>query len=285
MLLHESSEGFLGETVNAEKAKYLLLPVPMEMTTSYLKGTRFGPSSVISASRSLENYDYELDYNVSDLIFTLNELELPPDPTKSIDIIKKSVSDIILSNKIPILLGGEHTITYGASLAFEDETIFLVFDAHADMKHDFLGVELNHASTSYLISRKKKIILVGVRSFNLEEKERITKEEIPVFYLKDTEKSNFLSSLKRNIAGKKVYISIDMDIFDPSIAPGVGTPQPNGIQYERFLEMLKAVVNSSKIAGVDITEIRPLPDDNRTEILASKLIIDIVSLDMLKYLK
>ena len=164
MLLYEGKDSFLEEVVDFKKAKYVLLPVPMDITTTYLKGTKFGPRSVIEASRSLENYDSELDFEVRDVVFTSGELEIPPDAVKATDVIKSTVSDVLLEKKLPILLGGEHTITYGASLAFDEDVIFVIFDAHADFKKDVLGSPINHASNSRLINKRNKVILVGTRS-------------------------------------------------------------------------------------------------------------------------
>ena len=148
MLLNEGRDSFLEEVVNFNDARYIVIPVPIDITTTYLKGTKFGPRSVIEASRSLENYDSEVGYELKDKIFTLNELELSGDIRNAVEIINLSTSDIISSGKIPILIGGEHTATYGASLAFGEDVEFVIFDAHADFKPDFLKLEINILSFS-----------------------------------------------------------------------------------------------------------------------------------------
>ncbi|MGC8698853.1 MAG: arginase family protein, partial [Candidatus Acidifodinimicrobium sp.] len=227
--IYEGSNSFLGEVIAYSDAKYVIIPVPIEMTTSFLRGTRFGPREVINASISLENYDHETDREVKDEIYTLNELELPPDMEKSIECIKDTVSDVLQDDKIPILIGGEHTMTYGASLAFDKDTIFLVFDAHADFKKDMLGVEINHASTCRLISQNREVIIFGVRSLNMNELEEIKKRKIFITYIEEANSKAKINNILKRIRGRKVYISVDMDVFDPSIAPGVGTPQPGGM--------------------------------------------------------
>ncbi len=279
MLLYEGKDSFLEEVVDFKKAKYVLLPVPMEISTTYLKGTKFGPRSAIEASRSLENYDSELDAEVRDVIFTVGELEIPPDAEKAVKVIKETVSDVLREEKFPIMLGGEHTITYGASLAFDEDVVFVIFDAHADFKKDVLGSQINHASDSRLISKRNKVAILGVRSLSKEDKKELEKNGIVVLYIDDIEEKSALSRLHTLIKNKKVYISIDMDVFDPSIAPGVGTPQPGGLSYQSALKLLKAIVTTSKLVGFDINEIRPLGDNNITEILAAKLLIDIVALN------
>ena len=277
MLLNEGKDSFLEEEVSFENARYIILPVPLDITTSYLKGTKFGPRSIIEASRSLENYDYEVDYELKNKIFTLNELNLNGDIRDSIDVISLSVSDILSSNKVPVILGGEHTATYAASLSFDTNVEFIIFDAHADFKPDYLGLEINHASNSRLVNLRNNVSLIGVRSFNINEKEEINKRGL--LLINKNQISNNLDLLIRKIKGKKVYISIDMDVFDPSIAPGVGTPQPDGVKYDDFLKYAKEIINNSELVGMDVMETRPLGDNNITEILASKIIIDVLSLN------
>jgi agmatinase len=282
MLLNEGKDSFLEEVVSFNDAKYVILPVPLDVTTTYLKGTKFGPRAIIEASRSLENYDFELNYEVKDKIFTLNELELSGDIRNAMDIINLSTSDLVSAGKIPILLGGEHTVTYGASLAFGEDVEFVIFDAHADFKPDFLKLEINHASNARLVNLRNNVSIIGIRSLNLEEKEELIKRKLLVITKDRVNDDKSLNSLINLIRGKKVYISIDMDVFDPSIAPGVGTPQPNGILYNDFLNYASAIIHNSALVGMDVMETRPLGDNNITEILAAKLIIDLVSLNELK---
>lgn len=278
MLLYESSNSFLEEAIDYKKSKYVLLPVPMDITTTYLKGTKFGPRSVIEASKSLENYNVELNFEVKDMIFTSGELEIPPNASEAVEVVKKTVSDVLAEDKFPLLIGGEHTITYGASLAFDKDVVFVIFDAHADFKKDVFGSEINHASNSRLISKRNKIILIGVRSLSREDRDELARGRILTFYAHGPSIDSEKTKLRKAIKNKKVYISIDMDVFDPSIAPGVGTPQPGGMHYLAIRHILENIAKDSKIVGFDITEVRPLGNNNITEILAAKLLIDIVSL-------
>ncbi len=282
MLLNEGRDSFLEEEVSFNDSKYVIIPIPLDITTTYLKGTKFGPRSIIEASRSLENYDLEANYELKNKIFTLNELELSGDIRNCMEIINLSVSDILSANKLPVLIGGEHTATYGASLSFDSNVEFIIFDAHADFKKDFLGLEVNHASNSRLVNIRNNVSLVGVRSLNLDEKKEMEKKGI-FFITKSaiSEKEN-LSKLVNIVKGKKVYISVDMDVFDPSIAPGVGTPQPDGISYREFLNYVYAIIHNSDLVGLDVMETRPLADNNITEILAAKIITDMISVNETK---
>jgi agmatinase len=278
MLLYEGKDSFLEETVDFKKAKYVLLPVPMDITTTYLKGTKFGPRSIIEASRSLENYDVELDFDVRDIIYTSGELEIPPDAGEAVEVIKKTVSDVLMERKFPFMIGGEHTITYGASLAFDKDVVFVIFDAHADFKKNVLGSEINHASNSRLINKRNKVVLIGVRSLSKEDRRDLEKADVLTFYAHGPFLDKDVLKLKKATAGKKVYISIDMDVFDTSIAPGVGTPQPGGMLYIAVRHVIEEIAKDSKLVGFDVNEVRPLGENNITEILAAKLIMDIVAL-------
>lgn len=277
--IYEGSRSFLGEVVGYGGAKYVIVPAPLDITTSFLKGTRFGPEAIIKASLSLENYDHEVDYNLRDLAYTMDELEMPPDAKESIGRIKDTVSEIKEDKKIPILLGGEHTVTYGASLALDEKVVFVIFDAHADFKGNLLGVRINHASVSRLISGRNKLMIIGVRSLSLDEKSEAEKRGVDLIFREDMKDMKKIDGLIKKIRGKKVYISIDMDVFDPSIAPGVGTPQPNGLHYEEAFSMLERIIDGSSLVGADVVEVRPMGDDRSTEILSAKLIQDMISMN------
>ncbi len=274
MFFHEGSDSFLEEEVEYKKAKYVIIPVPLDITTTYVNGTKFGPASIIEASRSLENYDYEFDFDVKDLIFTINQLQLPLDAKKAIEAIKQTVSDVVNDGKIPIMIGGEHLGSYASSLAFGDDVSFVIFDAHGDFKKSISGVELTHASTTRLISSSKKTAIIGLRSFSRSDMQDIKSMGIPVVPVKELSKG--LNNAMKKIRNKKVYISVDMDVFDPSIAPGVGTPQPGGITYNDFVNALKTIASNFDIVGMDVMETRRT-ESRATEVLAAKIIIDFVA--------
>lgn len=274
MLFHEGSDSFLEEEIDYKEAKYVVVPTPLDMTTTYLNGTKFGPLSIIEASKSLENYNYEFDFDVKDMIFTTGQLQLPADPKKAMDVIKETVSDILNDEKIPIIVGGEHLGSYGSSLAFGDDVVFLVFDAHGDFKSSILGVELTHASTSRLISAKKKVMILGLRSFSPADMKDMKTRKVGIVYSNGFGKK--IGGALRALKGKKVYISVDMDVFDPSIAPGVGTPQPDGILYNDFIEALRIVASRAQLVGMDVMETRRT-DSKTTEILAAKIITDFIA--------
>ncbi|MEM3193323.1 MAG: arginase family protein, partial [Candidatus Parvarchaeota archaeon] len=126
---------------------------------------------------------------------------------------------------------------------------------------------------------RNKVIMIGVRSFSLDERTEAGREGADMIFREEVEDKKKISGLLQKIRGKKVYISIDMDVFDPSIAPGVGTPQPNGLYYGEILSILRQIIGRSSLVGADVNEVRPLNDDKSTEILAAKLVQDMISMN------
>ncbi|MDP8012870.1 MAG: agmatinase [Nanoarchaeota archaeon] len=274
--LYESSNSFLGEVIGYDDSKYVIIPSPLEVTTSFLKGTRFAPSEIIKASLSLENYDFEARAEVKNKIYTLNELDLTSDLNRDINRIKDTVSEVLKDGKIPILIGGEHTITYASSMAFDDVT-FVLFDAHADFKESFNGVEITHASVSRLISKSKKIVLIGVRSLSSDEIRELKSKDVKVIYQSEN-LDREIKKLSRSLNGKKVYISIDADVLDPCVIQSIGTPQPGGLSYFQLFNSLKAIVKHSRLVGFDVSEVIP-SQTKIAEVTAAKLIADVIALN------
>ncbi|MCW1292971.1 MAG: arginase family protein [Candidatus Parvarchaeota archaeon] len=269
MLMSEGSWGFLEEEISYDKAKYVVIPCPYEATQTGKRGTDKGCFSIISASKLLENFNYEFNFNVKDLIYTSAPLKLSFKPEQAIQEIQKNIEDVIKDNKTPIIIGGEHTVALGSLNLGHD---FIVFDAHADFREEFNGEKYSHASVIKRMSEKARVIIIGTRSISLEEKEMIEQEKnVKIFFIDQLDKLDF------SYVGRDVWISIDMDVFDPSIVPNVAVPSPNGINYEFFRKALNKIFIEKNPIGMDISEIVP-SEDLIGEILSSKCILDFVSL-------
>ena len=272
---------FLGLTEDEtafEEAKFIVIPIPYDSTASYRPGSRNGPQSILLASRNLELFDLESKSEPYQKgIYTLSEIE----PTRgnvqetltAITDITKKVLEI---NKIPILLGGEHTITIGSTNAFSNDVIVLDLDAHSDLRDNYLGDKYCHASTMRrVIDQGKQVIEVGVRSMCKEEFDFIHQNQIPVYSIETLRQQGTeqaIQELRKRITGKKVYLSIDMDVFDPSEAPGVSTPEPGGLDYFDAEDLLRNICQSCHIVGCDLVEVTPIPGNNITEFLAAKIL-------------
>ena len=279
----ETSFNFLGlENQNSKKSKVWVLPVPFEMTVFNLGGTKQGPKAIIEASINIELFDEDLKKDLSKIgIFTLPFLSLTKNsPKEAVFQIKKAVEKIIKNKKFPVILGGEHTLTLGAVLAFKtffkNEFSVLQFDAHSDLRDEFEGTKYHHATFARRIvdDLKIKICQIGVRAISKEEFIFLKKtKKVKIFYKRDYNVKEIL-----NFLTKRVYLTIDLDVLDPSIMPAVGTPEPEGLFFENLLEIIKEIAKEKEILGFDVVELSPIPGFFAPNYLAAKLISKVLGI-------
>jgi agmatinase len=280
-LYSPSSWNFLGlegfET-SFEEAKFIIIPVPYDSTVSYRSGSRNGPHGILDASRNVELFDVELeDEPYKKGVFTLNELEpVRGNVLETLDEIDRITKDVIQRGKIPVLIGGEHTITVGAVKSLPRDVVVVDLDAHSDLRDSYLGDAFCHASTMRrVLDQGKAVIEIGVRSMCLEEFQFIKEKNLSVFYREEIRRRTIrdvLTDIRRLIEGKNVYLSIDVDVIDPSEAPGVSTPEPDGLSFRDVREIAREVCYSSNVIGFDVVEVAPIPGSVVTEFLAAKLV-------------
>lgn len=259
-------------------AAAFIIPVPYDSTTSFMSGARDGPAAIIEASRHLEDYDIELDCDISQVgIHTTPELQPRMDgPQSMLAVVHGAVESTASNGKLPILLGGEHSITVGAVQALtrlHSDLSVLYIDAHADMRDSYMGTKWGHASTARRISEVCPPVLVGVRSVSAEEKEFIEGQGIPV-QLWDAGSPDSLDSaiaLATDHLTENIYISIDLDALDPSIMAGVGTPEPGGMLWHEILALLHTVSHRANIVGFDVVELNPSQGSVSCAFTAAKL--------------
>ena len=276
-----SSWNFLGldnfET-GFEEAKFIIIPVPYDSTVSYRSGSRNGPHSILDASRNIELFDIELEEEpYKKGVFTLNEVEpVRGNVLETLDEIDRVTKDVTQRGKIPVVIGGEHTITVGAVKSLSRDVVVVDLDAHSDLRDSYQGDAFCHASTMRrILDQGKTVIEIGVRSMSLEEFQFIKEKNLPVFYREEIRRRtlrNVLTDIRCLIGGKKVYLSIDVDVLDPSEAPGVSTPEPDGLSFRDVQEITREVCYSSNVIGVDVVEVAPIPGSVVTEFLAAKLL-------------
>ncbi|MCL4387913.1 agmatinase [Candidatus Marsarchaeota archaeon] len=269
-----------------EKAKFAVLPVPYDSTVSYGTGSRDGPDAIIKASRHIELYDEVLGFSPADAgIYTLEPLE--PDvngPEAMVKRIAKEVSLIAQDKKVPLLLGGEHTIAIGAIKALADSTkdfSVLHFDAHSDSRDEFMGSRYSHAC---VMARTKEICKstysVGVRSIDEHGYSKYSKD---ILYMKDMrgmDDEEIAKAISRRMK-ENVYITIDLDVLDPSEMPSVGTPEPGGMKYNSLMNVISGVLKGKSLVGADISELAPIPGMRAPDYLAAKLAYGLIGRSML----
>lgn len=261
-------------------ARVALIPVPYEQSTTWLKGTAQAPIEILKVSPYLEFFDEETKLSPhKELGFVTYPVEeYPLDIEKALLEVEKKTDLAITSGYLPILLGGEHTITLGAIRAFKKHCPTLKvlhLDAHLDFRKEYLGSNLNHATVMrHVYDQGHSILSVGIRALSEEEYEEAKREGLEIVFAQDlhTDFKKALQRIKSFVKEGFVYVSMDVDVMDPSIAPGVGTPEPGGINWTQLLEILK-VVAKARIVGMDIVETKPLPHYPFTEFLVGKIIL------------
>lgn len=273
--------GFMGSSKNYKDSSIVLLGVPMDFTCSFRPGTRFGPQKIREVSIGIEEYSIYMDKSLEDASFyDSGDLDLPIGSVeKSLKIIEKAAEEILNDNKFPLFIGGEHLISVPVIKKvyekYGDELILLHFDAHADLREDYLGCSNSHASAirrviDFMPSRN--IYQFGIRSGTKEEFQ-FAKENTNMFTL---EVYKPLNSVIDNFKNKPVYITLDIDVLDPAYANGTGTPEPGGISSNELIKSMN-LLKDLNIVGFDIVEVSPHYDlSDRTAIMAAKIIRDII---------
>ncbi len=267
------------EFSDLEKSRFVVVQVPFDSTASYMGGARNGPHAIIRASREVELFDRELGEPYQEGIATLEETDLARgDSGRTVNMVSDVIGKILGMGKIPVMLGGEHTITAGAAMALGKDVDFVILDAHSDLRDEYEGCKFSHACASRRIADVgNRITELGIRSTSREEMDYLSenKTNVKIHFMDDIRESGLEPALKKlagDLKGRRVYLSIDIDALDPSEAPGTGTPEPGGFHYREILEIVKTVCKSAKaIAGFDITEVAPIPGSHVTEFLAAKL--------------
>jgi len=259
-----------------EKAKVVILRVPYDGTTEWRSGARDGPQAIIDASQYLELYDLELDREIHKVgIHTLPEVEpLMSSPKDMVDRVYQVTKGLIQNGKFVVMLGGEHSLSLGAVTAFKEafpKLSVLQLDAHADLRDEYLGTRYGQACVMRRIFELCPIVQVGIRSLSWEEKQFLNRKNLMPFYMTDlalatASTEQIVASLSEN-----VYLTIDVDVLDPSIMPAVGTPEPGGMQWQQVLEITKSVALHRHIVGFDLMEFCPREGPASCAFLLAKL--------------
>ncbi len=265
----------------SKKAKAVIIPVPYGETVSYRKGTDRGPRAILKASDKLELFDEELDKE----IYRIGINTAPPlkvknlRPAEMINMVEEKVLMVLRQDKFPVILGGEHSVSIGAGKAlktyYKDLSI-LYFDAHYDLKNTYGGSRYNHACVARRLSEIARLVEAGTRSLSKDEKVFWADNNIRAFGMHDLiNNPDWLESAKKHLT-RDVYISIDLDVFDPSIMPSVGTPEPGGIGWYEFLKAVRDIIREKNIIGFDVVELCPIKNMVASDFTAARLVYKIL---------
>lgn len=256
----------------------ILLPVPFDRTSSWIKGASMGPKAIIEASKKMELYDIETASEVyTKGIYTAKEL-VSKTSQEMIRKVYKEVKKALKDRKFPVVLGGEHTVALGSIKAHaetHDCMSVLHLDAHSDMRDSYEGSKYSHASVMARCKEiTEEIVSVGIRSMDSSELGNINRKNI--FYASDIRRGAWINKATAKLS-ENVYITIDLDVFDPSIMPSTGTPEPGGPGWYEVLDLLENVSKKKNIIGFDVVELCPSKNP-APDFLAAKLIYKLLSL-------
>ena len=256
-----------------EDAQVVLIPVPYDGTSTWQKGADKGPEAFLHASENMELFDIETrsePYKKG--VYLAPPVSENSSPEKMVEAVHKTAKNYIKQDKFVTLFGGEHSISIGSIRAFNEcfsDLTVLQIDAHADLREEYEGSRCNHACAVYEASKNTKLIQVGIRSMDISELEHMTEDQ--VYFAHQIINDEDWMSDSINQMTENVFITIDLDAFDPSIMPSTGTPEPGGMLWYEMTEYLKKVFKKKNVVGFDIVELCPNPEEKSSDFLAAKL--------------
>ena len=272
--------GYLPEEyADPENAGIIIIPVAYDGTSTWIKGADKGPTAIIEASANMELYDIETDSEVYRKgIYTEDTITREITTTEMINAVNGTVQYYLEKNKFTVVIGGEHSVSIGSIKAHAEHyanLTVLQLDAHADLREEYNGSIYNHACVTARIKEFCPVVQVGIRSMDSTEKESMDKNR--TFFVKDIYNNTDWIKKVISILSDNVYITIDLDVFDPSIMPSTGTPEPGGLLWYDVLSLLKAVSNKKNVVGFDVVELCPDDRNKAPDFMAAKLIYKLLS--------
>jgi agmatinase len=257
----------------------IIVPVPYDKTSTWMKGADKGPDAILEASVNLEFYDIETSseahlYGIN----TIDPVLEKETPQKLVNAVYDKVLTLLSEKKFPVILGGNHTVSIGSFKAFSEyfeNLTILQLDAHADLRQVYEGSELNHACAMARASEYAPVVQVGIRSMSVEELPFVEKDRI--FYSHELYYDKGLYKKALDKLTENVYITIDLDVFDPSIMPSTGTPEPGGPAYFELLHFMRDVIKTRNVVGFDIVELCPSATNKSPDFIAAKIIYQLLS--------
>ncbi len=271
--------GIPDQYAKLENASVVILPVPYDNTSTWQKGADKGPEAFLEASDNMELYDIETDSEVyKEGIYLAEAVIENRSPGAMVEAVHEVTKKYINKKKFVTIIGGEHSISIGTVRAFDecfDNLTVLHIDAHADLRKEYEESAYNHACAMYEASLNTNLVQVGIRSMDKSEKSSMNLDK--VFFAHDMAVNDYWMDDVLDQLTDNVFISFDLDAFDPSIMPSTGTPEPGGLLWYESLEFLKLVFEQKNVVGFDIVELCPNNIDKSSDFLAAKLYYKMLS--------
>ena len=274
---------FSGYQKPLAEASYALLGVPFDITSTYRTGARFAPLAIREASLNIETYSFRSEIAIEDIsLHDLGDLDVTGDTQETLKRLEQVTEELLASEKIPTIIGGEHTITLGAAQALGKNFAVLDFDAHLDLRDEYMSLRMSHTTFMRRLNEQakpSKIIELGTRAICKEELDYAKKAGIKFITTHQIRKEGLewtvekVSKLLSNV--KRIYLTVDMDVLDPAFVPGVQNPEPDGLCAHMFYDLLSGIIDE-RIAAFDVVEVTPPYDNGVTSIQAAKTIFEIL---------
>jgi agmatinase len=274
---------FTGNQQTFEEAEYVILGVPFDVTSTYRSGTRFAPLAIREASLNIEGYSFRTGIDIEDLkIHDLGDLHVAGDVELTLGRLALVAQDLFDAKKVPVFIGGEHTITLGVMRSLDENVALVSFDAHLDLRDDYLGLTISHTTFMRRIKETvnpSKILEIGTRAVCREELDYAKKSGIEFLTAHQIRKDGTdktVETINDILEGyEKIYLTIDMDVLEPAFAPAVQNPEPEGLDTPTLLDLLEKVCDT-RIVGFDLVEVAPHYDRGLTATQAAKTLFEVL---------
>lgn len=283
-LVKPTLQPFVDSTTSRKDARYIIMGAPLDLTASYRSGTRFAPEAIRQSSQYMETFSQRTGLDLEDVTLAdIGNIDITDDVEASLRKISEAIGLVHGYGKIPVLLGGEHTVTLGALRALKPELV-LVLDAHLDLRDSLMGLKLSHATymRRALEETGFKLMILGSRAVSREELEFVEASKDRVMVVTPKDIAQGMDRVEEKLRGwldsaSSMYLSIDMDVLDPASAPAVGNPSPEGISVSQLLDTVAFVVGP-RLMGFDLTEVTPQYDSGLTAIQAAYIVLETIYL-------
>ena len=262
-----------------DESSVVVIPVPYDETSTYMKGADKGPDAILEASPNMEFYDIETGTEAHlHGIFTVDPITEKSSPEALVEAVRSRVEQLLDEKKFPIVIGGNHTVSIGSIIAFGEKfknLSILQLDAHSDLRPEYEESKLNHACAMARAREVAPVIQVGIRSMSVDELPFADWDKIYPAHKLYYDKNLYTRALES--LNEDVYVTIDLDVFDPSIMPSTGTPEPGGPDYYELMHFLREVAEKRNIVGFDVVELCPNPLNKMPDFVAAKVIYQFLS--------
>lgn len=261
------------------ESRIIIVPVPYDETSTWMKGSDKGPDAILEASPNLEFYDIETSSEAHLAgIHTIEPILVKDTPASLVEAVRQKIRSLLAEGKFPVIIGGNHTVPIGAFRAYSEvykNLTILQLDAHADLRQSYEGSAYNHACAMARARECAPVVQLGIRS--------MSKEEVPfadagrIFYAHNLHNDKTLYRKALDMLTENVYLTIDLDVLDPSLMPSTGTPEPGGPDYRDIMNFIRTVISERNLVGFDVVELCPSPSNKAPDFVAARIIYQILS--------